>query len=69
MSAVVPIAPPTRLLTVREAAARLSRSEKQLRWMVHQKTAPKSAIIAGRRMFREADIEAYIAAAFGDDAA
>jgi predicted DNA-binding transcriptional regulator AlpA len=55
------------LLTLPETAERLRRSEAQLRWMVHQNTAPRSAKIAGRRMFRESDVEAFIATAFGDD--
>jgi len=52
------------LLTLAETAERLRKSEAQLRWMLHNGTAPKSALIGGRRMFREADVEAYIDAAF-----
>lgn len=57
------------LLTVDETAARLRRTPAALRFMIHRGTAPKSALIGGRRMFRAADIDAYIANAFGDDAA
>ncbi len=53
-----------RLLFIRDVADRLGRSEAQLRWMLHQGTAPRSAIIGGRRVFRESDVEAYIDAAF-----
>lgn len=52
------------LLTVREAAEMLRKSEAQMRWMIHTGTAPKSAMIGGRRMFRLSDIEAYIEEAF-----
>ncbi len=53
-----------RLLTVRELAERLGRSEAAIRWQIHREAAPKSAIIAGRRVFRESDVEAWIDAAF-----
>ena len=55
------------LLTVKEAAPLLRTTEKGLRWMIHQGTAPKSALVGGtRRMFRQSDIDAYIAEAFED---
>lgn len=54
----------TALLTLPEVADALRKSEKQLRWMIHQGTAPKSALIGGRRMFRATDVEAFIVAAF-----
>ncbi|MBF4549206.1 helix-turn-helix transcriptional regulator [Pseudoclavibacter sp. VKM Ac-2888] len=56
----------TALLTLSEVAEALRKSEKQLRWMIHQGTAPKSALIGGRRMFRATDVEAFIVAAFED---
>jgi excisionase family DNA binding protein len=52
------------LLTLTETAQRLRKSDSQLRWMIHNGSAPKSALIGGRRMFRESDIEAFIAEAF-----
>ncbi|MFC9559920.1 helix-turn-helix domain-containing protein [Agromyces sp. NPDC056965] len=52
------------LLTLEEAASALRKSPAQLRWMLHNRTAPKSGLIGGRRMFRAADIQAYIDAAF-----
>lgn len=55
---------PVSLLTVREAAEQLRKSEAQLRWMIHTSTAPKSALIGGRRMFRQSDIDIYIEEAF-----
>lgn len=57
------------LLTLGEAAEKLRKSQAQLRWMIHQGSAPKSALIGGRRMFRESDIEAYITSAFDGEAA
>lgn len=54
------------LLTVAEAAARLRKSEKAMRWLIHRGTAPRSGLIGGRRMFREEDVEAFIEAAFAD---
>ncbi|MGK0715127.1 helix-turn-helix transcriptional regulator [Leucobacter sp. W1153] len=52
------------LLTVKETADMLRKSEAQMRWMIHTGTAPKSALIGGRRMFRLSDIEKYIEEAF-----
>lgn len=57
------------LLTVGEAAERLGRTENALRWMIHKGTAPRSARVGGRRMFRASDVDAYIASAFGEDSA
>jgi predicted DNA-binding transcriptional regulator AlpA len=56
------------LLTLDETAEQLRKSPSQLRWMIHNGTAPKSAKIGGRRMFRSVDVEAFIAAAFEDAA-
>ena len=52
------------LLTLSETAKQLRKSDAQLRWMIHAGTAPKSAKIGGRRMFRASDVEDYINAAF-----
>lgn len=57
------------LLTLQETAERLRKSDAQLRWMIHNGTAPKSAKIGGRRMFRESDIADYINQAFEQGAA
>lgn len=54
------------LMTLSETAERLRKSEAQLRWMIHNGTAPRSAKIGGRRLFRESDIEDYINQAFED---
>ena len=53
-----------KLLTVSEAAELLRKSEAQMRWMIHTGTAPRSAKLGGRRMFRESDVLAWIDAAF-----
>ena len=52
------------LLTLSETAEALRKTESQLRWMIHAGTAPKSALIGGRRMFRANDIEAFINSQF-----
>lgn len=54
------------LLFIDEVAARLRRSPNQLRWMIQQGTAPKHAKIAGRIVFREADVERFIEDAFSN---
>lgn len=55
------------LLTVAEAAERLRMSTAALRYRIHDGTAPKSALVGGRRrMFRASDVEAYISAAFAE---
>lgn len=59
----------TKLCTLEETAEKLRKSPAQLRWMIHNGTAPKSAKIGGRRMFRDVDVEAYIEAAFASAAA
>jgi predicted DNA-binding transcriptional regulator AlpA len=58
-----------KLLTLEETAELLRKSPAQLRWMIHTGTAPKSALIGGRRMFRAIDCEAFIAEAFDQSAA
>lgn len=52
------------LLTVDETAEILRKTPAQLRWMIHSGTGPTSALIGGRRMFRRADVETFIEAAF-----
>lgn len=58
------ISSPTRLLTLDETAARLRKTPSQLRQMIFNRTAPVSAKIGGRRMFREEDVDAFIEQAF-----
>lgn len=50
----------TKLMTKAETAEALRKTTKQLDWMLYTGTAPKSALIGGRRMFRAADVEAWI---------
>ncbi|MEX5264291.1 helix-turn-helix domain-containing protein [Kocuria sp. CPCC 205231] len=47
-----------------ETAELLRKTPAALRYQVHKGTAPKSAKILGRRMFRAADVEAFIEAQF-----
>lgn len=58
--------PAPRLLFVEPVAAMLGRTPAQLRWMITQGTAPRSAVIAGRRCFRIEDVEKFIEDAFAD---
>lgn len=50
MSAQGPVA--LTLLNVVQLAEMLGRTEASVRWMIHNGSAPASALIAGRRMFR-----------------
>jgi len=53
-----------KLLTLAEAAARLRKTPKALAWHVQTKKAPPSALIGGRRMFDEDQLEAWIESQF-----
>lgn len=48
------------IMGMAETAAVMAKTEKQLRWMVYKDTAPPSALIGGRRMFRRIDVEQWI---------
>lgn len=54
------------LLTLNEAASQLRKSPAALRWQIHNATAPRSALLGGRRLFLQSDVDAYIAKAFAD---
>lgn len=54
----------TKLITKSEFAQIIRKDEKAVDWMLYTGKAPKSAIISGRRMFREADVEAWISEQF-----
>lgn len=53
-----------KLLFADEVAEILRRSPSALRYMVHAGTAPPSAKIAGRRMWRESEVHAWLEAQF-----
>lgn len=53
-----------KLLFIPEVASRLRRSPDQIRWMINQGSAPRHAKIAGRIVFKESDVEAFIEDAF-----
>lgn len=59
----------TELLTTTEVAQMLRKSPQAVRAMVHEKKGPRSARIGGRRMFRRADVEAWIEAQFAKESA
>ena len=50
----------TKLMTKAETAEALRKTTKQLEWMLYTGNAPKSALIGGRRLFRAADVEAFL---------
>ncbi|MBT2501415.1 helix-turn-helix domain-containing protein [Curtobacterium sp. ISL-83] len=56
------------LLTLEETAERIRRSPAALRYMIHRGTAPRSALLGGRRFFKEADVNAWVEAAFEKEA-
>jgi excisionase family DNA binding protein len=61
-----------RLLTLAETAERMNTPEATLRYWVHLGKGPRSARIGRRRMFREADVDEWVAGHFsntGNDAA
>lgn len=56
-----------KLLYLEEVAAMLRRSPAQLRWMRHNGTGPRAGKIAGRLMYRESDVVAWVDAQFESD--
>lgn len=61
--------PVDRLLYIEEFAEMIRKSPSAARFMIHKGTAPKSAKIGGRRMFRESDVLAWIDAQFEQEIA
>lgn len=57
---------PDRLLYTDELAEMIRRSPAAVRYMIHAGTAPRSAKIGGRRMFRESDVHAWIDQQFAE---
>jgi len=55
-----------RLMTKAEFGQLVHKTAKQVDWMLYTGKAPKSALIGGRRMFRESDVTAWIDAQFED---
>lgn len=56
------------LLYIEEVAEMIQCSPSAVRYMVPSRTAPRSAKLGGRHMFRESDVTAWIDAAFNSDA-
>lgn len=54
----------SRLLLVPEIAERLRKSEQAIRWMIHTDALKPTALIGGRRVMRESDLESFIDAQF-----
>jgi predicted DNA-binding transcriptional regulator AlpA len=57
------------LLTKKEVASMIRKSEAGLNWMIQNGTAPRGAKIGGRLYWREADVLAWIDAQFEECAA
>lgn len=61
-----------RLISVKEFGEWTGKSEGAVHWMIHVGTAPRSALIGGRRMFKESDcldwLDAQFEAEHGDAA-
>lgn len=55
------------LMTLPQVAELLHRPPATLRYMRHKGEGPRSAVIAGRIMYRRADVEAWIAEQFDAD--
>lgn len=55
---------PDRILFVEDVAVLLNRTPASVRWMIQHGTAPRSAMIGGRRCFRESEVLAWIDAQF-----
>lgn len=55
---------PEKLIFIEDFAEMIGRSPSAVRYMVHKGTAPRSARIGGRRMFRMSDCIAWIDAQF-----
>lgn len=55
---------PPELLFIEEVAEILRRSPAQIRWMLHNGTAPRHAKIGGRVVFKREDVTRYIESAF-----
>lgn len=55
------------LRTLDEVAAYLRKSPSQLRWMRHNRTGPRSALIGGRVMYRQRDVDDWLETQFAED--
>lgn len=53
-----------RLIYTEDVAVILNRTPGAVRFMIHKGAAPPSALVGGRRMFRESEVWAWINAQF-----
>lgn len=58
----------SKLLLVPEIAERLRKSEQAIRYQIHRGQLGPTAVIGGRRVMREEDLEAFIEAQFAKEA-
>lgn len=65
---MTPVPNPDRLLFIDEVAERMRKTPSALRFMIHKGDAPASAMIGGRRMFKESVVNAWIEEQFDKSA-
>lgn len=58
------MAQPPNLLNIHEAGAMVRKTPAQMRWMRHNGTGPRSALLGGRVVYIEQDVLDWIEAAF-----
>ena len=63
----MPESPNLDLRTLPEIAKYLRKSEAQLRWMRHNGSGPKSALVGGRIMYRQREVDAWLDEQFAND--
>ena len=51
---------PSPIMSIKETAPLVGKTEASLRWAIHNGTAPPSAVIMGRRVFRRDEVLAWI---------
>lgn len=48
------------IMSIKDTAPLVNKTEASLRWAIHNGTAPPSAVIMGRRVFRRNEVLAWI---------
>ncbi|MCG7426026.1 helix-turn-helix domain-containing protein [Helcobacillus sp. ACRRO] len=57
------------LMTVKETAEYLRRTESALRWLIYTEVAPPHAKLGGRIYFRRSDVDAWVDRQFAKETA
>lgn len=55
------------LMTKKEVAVYLRKTEQQMSWLRHTRKGPRSAVIGGRVMYRKRDVDAWLDEQFEND--